>query len=280
MRLLGLLAAPLVLAGCSGGGHATPPVHGVYEARVTVGGNAHLVWLDVSGNRFRVTGRSGRRTLTVSDGHSALTTLYGFTTRASGSPAFLLATADPAVGALRDRLIGRSVPANAAVTGLHRVSAPGPELFSVADTPPNEVIRQVRLGVAPQTGPPAYWLGQSFHGKAPAYASLSTGKTVATYTVDYPGIEIQVSSSQIQLPSCSGTIIALADGTPARLAVAPADLGPCPGTSAAIDSFLSGTTETPGGFAVVGTSIGTVTISGPAVSADTAASIARALRPV
>jgi hypothetical protein len=140
MRLLGLLAAPLVLAGCSGGGHATPPVHGVYEARVTVGGNAHLVWLDVSGNRFRVTGRSGRRTLTVSDGHSALTTLYGFTTRASGSPAFLLATADPAVGALRDRLIGRSVPANATVTGLHRVSVPGPDLFSVADTTPNEVI--------------------------------------------------------------------------------------------------------------------------------------------
>ena len=46
MRLVGLLVAPLVVAGCAGGGHTGPAPHGIYEAKVTVGtsGGARCGW--------------------------------------------------------------------------------------------------------------------------------------------------------------------------------------------------------------------------------------------
>jgi len=149
------------------------------------------------------------------------------------------------VGALRDRLLGHRVPAGTTITGFHRVTAPSADLFVVARVAsPTMVVRQVRVGVTPQSGPRAYWLGESFRGSGP-------------------------------------TPVTLADGTPGRVAVVPEDVGSCPASTGGVDAVtLGSTTETPGGIAVVITAHGTITISGPAVTPASAAAIARALRPV
>jgi len=288
MRLLRLLLlAPLVLAGCSGGGHATPTTPtppGVYEAKVTVAGVERTVWLDLAGSRFRVSTASGhRRVVTVSDGRTALTRFHGFTTRTTGSPDFLVTTADPAVGALRARLLGRSLPAGATMTGLHRIRAPGRELFAVARVAsPTYDVRQVRVGAAPLAGPRAYWLGERFHGRAPRYASIETGQTGSSYTVSYAGVDVEADSSALRLPTCRTTPIVLADGTPARLAVAPDDLGPCQtgdGSVSGVELFSS-TTEAGGGFAIVVAAGRTIVLSGSRVTPESAPGLARALRPV
>jgi hypothetical protein len=59
MRLIGLLATPLVLAGCMGG-NSSPAPHGIYQAKVTVGASGtRTVWLDADGGRFRVSLSAG-----------------------------------------------------------------------------------------------------------------------------------------------------------------------------------------------------------------------------
>jgi len=283
MRLRGLLVAPLVLAGCAGGGHAAPKLHGVYEARVTVGSTQRTVWLDLTGGRFRVSTPAGhRRIVTVSDRHAAVTLFRQFVTRTTGSPAFLVTMADPGVGALRDRLLGHRVPAGTTITGFHRVTAPSADLFVVARVAsPTMVVRQVRVGVTPQSGPRAYWLGESFRGSGPTYASVTDSRVGSSYAVTYPGVAVQVDSTRLRIPTCGTTPVTLADGTPGRVGVVPEDVGPCQGSIGGVDAVtLGSTTETPGGIAVVITAHGTITISGPAVTPASAAAIARALRPV
>jgi hypothetical protein len=282
MRLRGLLVAPLVLAGCSGR-HASHAPRGVFEAQVTVGGVERTVWLDAAGSRLRVVTPSGRRrTVTVSDGRTALMRFHGFTTRTTGSAGFLVATADPAVGALRARLLGRSVPDTDTIAGLHRVRRPSAELFTVsAGAAPLTIVRQVRVGVAPKVGPRAYWLGGSFQGAAPDYASITTSEIGSSYTVAYPRIVIEVDSSPPAVPACGTTPVELADGTPARLTVGLNDLASCHDATGGIDFLMVGAeTGASGGVALVDTPEGTVWLSGPAVSATTAAAVARALRPV
>ncbi|HEY7257419.1 MAG TPA: hypothetical protein VH459_00040 [Gaiellales bacterium] len=280
MRLRGLVIAPLVLAGCAGGGHAAPKPHGVYEAHVTVGGAERTVWLDLTAGRFRVSTPSGhRRIVTVSDGHAALTLSRGITSRTTGSPGFLVATADPGVAALRDRLLGRGAPSGTTITGFHRVDAPSRDLFVVVGgAVPAFVIRQVQVGAIPPAGPHPYWLGERFRGQAPRYASASTSKAGSSYDIAYPRIDVQVESPRFRVPTCGTTPIALADGTPARVAVVPEQIGSCDG---GVDAITFATTSaTPGGLAIVLTGHRTILLSGPAVSAKTAAAIARALRPV
>jgi hypothetical protein len=282
MRLRGLLVAPIVLAGCAGGGHAAHRIQGVYEARVTVRGAERTVWLDLTTGRFRVSSPAGhRRVVTVSDGHAAVTRFRGFTTEATGSPGFLVTTADPGVPALRDRLLGRGAPRGTTITGFHRVTAPSPQLFAVARVArPTMAIRQVPVGAAPSSGPRAYWLGESFRGARPAYASITTTRTESSYTVAYPGVAVEVDSSRFQMPTCGTTPVALADGTPGKLIVVPDGSLSCQGGSGVdVVTFVS-TSGEPGGLAIVETSDGTIMLSGPAVSPKTAAAIARALRPV
>jgi hypothetical protein len=284
MRLPGLLIAALVLTGCAGRGHAAAPVHRVYEARVTVGDIRNVVWLDLAGGRFRLTMQAGhRRMVTVSDRRTAVTRLPGLTTRTIGSPSFLIMTADPAVRALRARLLGRSDPVGTTVTGLHLVRAPSAALFTIGEiSTPTQFARQVRVGVTPQTGPRAYWLGDTFNGEAPSYAFVARSKHASSYTVAYPAVHVEVDSSRFRVQTCATTPVELADGTRARLVVTPNDLGPCEDGSSGVDfSEVGSDTETSGGgLAVVETAHGTILLYGRAVSAGTASAIAGALRPV
>jgi hypothetical protein len=286
MRRLGLLLAPLVLAGCMGGGTAKPAPHGIYQADVTLGaGPTHTVWLDVDSGRFRaaVSGGHGRK-VTTSDGRTAVTRFRGFTTRTTGSPAFLEATADPAVQVLRDRLEGTPVPAGDSVAGLHRVRGTSADLFALENAPaPSMIVRQIDVGSVPSAGPLAYWLGAKFAGKRPLYASTTRGKGFAAYAVSYPGVDVEVEASRFRIPTCHATHVVLADGTPAVMTLVTPDLGPCEtsdGTGTSSIAVFGFSTEWPGGLAIVGAAGRTILLSGPAVTQKSAVRLARALRPV
>jgi len=218
MRLAGLLVAPLVVAGCAGDGHTSPAPHGIYEAKVTVGtSGTRTVWLDVDSGRFRVRISTGHgRKVTVADGHTALTVFRGFTTQTTGTSAFLEATADPAVAVLRKRIEGEAVRSTDGIEDLRRVGHPSTSLFAVRSVAsPDQVVRQLRVGVAPASGPPPYWLGATLGGNRPLYASTTRGKGFSSYSVSYPGVDVQVEASGFGLPECHAKHIVLTDGTPA-----------------------------------------------------------------
>ena len=285
MRLLGLLATPLVLAGCMGGS-SSPATHGTYQAKVTVGtSGTRTVWLDVDRGRFRVSLSAGHgRKVTASDGHAAVTRFRGFMTRMTGSAEFLEATADPAVVILRDRLEGKPVPDADRVTGLHRVGGPSASLFTVpAVGSPAMVVRQIRMVSVPATGPRPYWLGATLAGKRPLYASISRGKGFSSYSVSYPGVDVEVETSPFQIPTCHSKHIALRDGTPAAVTVVSPDLAPCESkngeTTTSVD-IIGFANEANTGIAIVEASGQTITLSGPAVTPASAVRLARALRPV
>lgn len=269
-----------------GGGHTGAAPHGIYQAEVTVGkSGARTVWLDADGGRFRVSGPTGHgRTVTVTDGHTALTESRGFTTQTTGTSAFLEATADPAVAILRDRLEGKPVPSGDSVAHLHRVRGPSASLFAVPTVAsPTMVVRQVRVGVVPATGPRPYWLGSVLGGKHPRYASVSRGKSFSSYSVSYPGVDVDVEAAGFALPTCRANDILLADGTPAAVTVITPDLGPCrtsDGTTTSSVDVIALATESTGGLAIVETPVQTIMLSGSAVTPKSAVPLARALRPV
>jgi hypothetical protein len=285
MRLIGLLATPLVLAGCMGG-NSSPAPHGIYQAKVTVGtSGTRTVWLDADGGRFRVSLSAGHgRKVTASDGHTAVTRFRGFMTRTNGSAEFLEATVDPAVAILRDRLEGKPVPDGDRVTGLHRVGDPSASLFTVPATgSPAMVVRQIRIGSVPATGPRPYWLGATLGGKHALYASTSSGKRFSSYSVSYPGVDVEVEASSFGLPLCHATHVVLADGTLAAVTVVTPDLGPCQttdGTTTSSIDVIGFTTDSTGGLAIVETPAQTIMLSGSAVTQKSAVRLARALRPV
>lgn len=286
MRLVGLLVAPLVVAGCAGGGHTSPAPHGIYEAKVTVGtSGTRTVWLDVDGGRFRVSLATGHgRKATVADGHTALTEFHGFTTQTTGTSAFLEATADPAVAILRERIEGQAVRPSDGIADLRRVGHASTNLFAVRSVAsPDEVVRQIRVGVAPASGPPPYWLGATLGGKRPVYASTTRGKGFSSYSVSYPGVDVEVEASDFALPECHAKHIALTDGTPAAVIVILPDLGPCQTSDGATTSsvdVIALATDSHGGAAIVETPEETIMLSGSAVTPKSAVRIARALRPV
>jgi hypothetical protein len=268
------------------GGSSSPATHGTYQAKVTVGtSGTRTVWLDVDGGRFRVSlsAEHGRK-VTASDGHAAVTRFRGFMTRTTGSAEFLEATADPAVAILRDRLEGKPVPDGDRVTSLHRVGGPSASLFTVpAVASPVMMVRQIRIGSVPATGPRPYWLGPTLAGKRPLYASISRGKGYASYSVSYSGVEVDVESSRFQIPTCHPRHIALGDGTPAAVTVVSPDLAPCESkhgeTTTSVD-VIGFTNDGNTGIAIVEASGQTIMLSGPAVTPASAVRLARALRPV
>jgi hypothetical protein len=263
MRLVGLLVAPLVVAGCAGGGHTSPAPHGIYEAKVTVGtSGTRTVWLDVDGGRFRVS----------------------LATQTTGTSAFLEATADPAVAILRERIEGQAVRPSDGIADLRRVGHASTNLFAVRSVAsPDEVVRQIRVGVAPASGPPPYWLGATLGGKRPVYASTTRGKGFSSYSVSYPGVDVEVEASDFALPECHAKHIALTDGTPAAVIVILPDLGPCQtsdGTTTSSVDVIALATDSHGGAAIVETPEETIMLSGSGVTPKSAVRIARALRPV
>ena len=286
MRLVGLLVAPLVVAGCAGGGHTGPARHGIYEAKVTVGtSGTRTVWLDVDSGRFRVSISTGHgRKVTVADGHTALTVFRGFTTQTTGTSAFLEATADPAVAILRNGIQGQAMRPSDGIADLRRVGHPSTSLFAVRRVAsPDQVVRQLRVGVAPASGPPPYWLGATLGGERPVYASTTRGKGFSSYSVSYPGVDVEVEASGFELPECHAKHVVLTDGTPAAVTVVIPDLGPCQtadGTTTSSVGVIALATDSHGGVAFVDTPEETITLSGSAVTPKSAVRIARALRPV
>ena len=295
MRIRGLLVAPLVLAGCAGGGHATPKPQGVYRA--TVRDPAHhairTVWLDAATDRFPVrtvfqgiAGAGRAVTVTVYDGRTATQQLAGSRSiRITGSPQFVADRAGTDVVApVRAKLTGSPLPHGVSVFGFRRLRHVGAALFRTSTSTVTGTIRQVTAG-----GPPgnvsAYWLGSVWRGTRAASASESTGDAGTTYQTEYPGLDVTVEASGGAGLGCDGTPVRLADGSPATVVVVPINAqgtGQCSSSSDGSTTGLMVFSEDAraGTLAYVIAGNVVISLSGRAVTADSAAAIARALRPV
>jgi hypothetical protein len=252
VRLRGLLVAPLVVAGCSGGAHATPKLHGIYRATIRDARDhaVRTIWLDAGTGRFRVktvfrriNGLGRVTTVTVFDGRTATQQLPGSRTiRIAGGPQFV---ADRA--------------------GAH--------------------VRQVAAG-RPTAAGSAYWLGSAWRGMAPASASESTGDAGTIFETVYPGLDVTVERAGMAALRCDGTPVRLADGTPATVVVIPIDsngTGCCSSSSDGSATDVIGVSPSgtaAGAIAYVIARDAVISLSGRAVTAESAPATARALRPV
>jgi hypothetical protein len=296
MRLRGVLVAPLVLAGCAGGGHAAPKVDGVYEATVRDPGHHAIrtVWLDAATGRFRVqtvfrdigSATPVPATVTVFDGRVA-TQQVGRTRliRITGSRRFVAdrAGAD-VVASLRARLTGSALPEGVTVTRFRRLRHAGTGLFRTSTGTATGTIRQVAAG-RPATGGSAYWLGSTWRGTTPGSASESTGDAGTAYDTQYPGVDVTVERSRGATLGCDGTPVRLADGTAATVVVVPINAqgtgqcssssdGSTTGVMVLSESTAAGTLA----YVIAGDTV--ISLSCRAVTPASAAAIARALRPV
>jgi len=296
MRLRGLLVAPLVVAGCSGGGHATPRLHGVYRATIRDARDhaVRTVWLDAGTGRFRVrtvfprvSGLGRVITVTVFDGRTATQELAASRTiRITGSPQFVADRAGAQVVApLRAKLRGLPLSRGASLVGFHRLRHVDAALFRTSTSTVTGTIRQVAAG-SPTAAGSAYWLGSAWRGMAPAGASESTGDAGTIYETAYPGLDVTVERAGTAALRCDGAPVRLADGTPATVVVIPINSngrGRCSSSSdgSATDVMVvspSGTAA--GAVAYVIARDAVISLSGRAVTAESAAAIAHALRPV
>jgi hypothetical protein len=297
MRLRGLLVAPIVLAGCAGGGHAAPKVQGVYRATVRDPGEHAIrtVWLDARTGRFRVrtvfhsVGTSPvLATVTVFDGREA-TEQVGRSRliRITGSRRFVADRAGAHVVApLRAKLTGSAMPDGVTVVGFQRLRHVDPGLFRVSSTPATGTVHEVSAGRSATGAEPAYWLGSAWRGMTPAGASESTGDAGTVYETRYPGVDVTVERAGAAALACDGTRVRLADGTPATVVVIPIDsngTGQCSSSSdgsATAVMVVSSSGSAAGAVAYVIAGDAVISLSGRAVTPRSAAAIARALRPV
>src|SRR5919197_3649217 len=219
MRLR-IVACAALLAGACAGGHQAHPA-GVYEARVTTGhGPVQVVWLDRASGRFRVRTVQGPAqgahrfgTVTVFDGSRATTAFRGGINRYVGSAAFVADEARPAaVDVLEQRLQGAPAPRGDTVTILRRSATAPPGLFQLGTGRVWGTVREVRPGRRVSGAGPQYWLGPTWSGRPPRYASVSTFSSGAEYSVTYPGISVD-AGRRLGAP-CAGTRVTLSDGTP------------------------------------------------------------------
>jgi hypothetical protein len=292
MRLRGLLMVPLVLAGCSGGGHAAPKVHGVYRATIrdTRSHAIRTVWLDAGTGRFRVRtvfhGKGFGRftTVTVFDGRTATQQLApSRLIRITGSPAFVAHRAGADVVApIRVKLAGSRLRPGISVVDFRRLAHVGAGLFRTTASAATGTIRQVAAG-RPQGAEPAYWLGAVWRGTAPVSASESTGDAGRTYETDYPGLAVNVEARGAAALGCDGTSLHLADGSPAMLVIIPISAkgtGRCSGDDSTTGVMVMSSHPGPGTLAYVMAGDTIISLSGRAVTRASAVGIARALRPV
>ncbi|HYX83844.1 MAG TPA: hypothetical protein VE777_02640 [Gaiellales bacterium] len=295
MRLR-IVACAALLAGACAGGHQAHPA-GVYEARVTTGhGPVQVVWLDRASGRFRVRTVQGPAqgahrfgTVTVFDGSRATTAFRGGITRYVGSAAFVADEARPAaVDVLEQRLQGAPAPRGDTVTILRRSATAPPGLFQLGTGRVWGTVREVRPGRRVSGAGPQYWLGPTWSGRPPRYASVSTFSSGAEYSVTYPGISVD-AGRRLGAP-CAGTRVTLSDGTQASVATLPIGAGAAFRCSTATKTGSSVSSVGLDVFAVEGvhtktlvlvtTPDATITLAGTGVTPATATSIARALRPV
>ena len=296
MRLRGLLLVPLVLAGCTGGGHAAPKLHGVYRATVRDPGHHAIrtVWLDAVTGRFRVRTVFSKvgttpiaATVTVFDGRVA-TQRVGRSRliRITGSREFVADRAGAAVVApVRATLAGSARADGVTVVGVRRLRHVDPDIFRASSGPPTGTVNQVSAGRSASGAEPAYWLGSTWRGTAPASASESTGDAGTTYETEYPGLDVTVETSRGAGLGCDGTPVHLADGSSATLVVVPVSpqgTGQCSsssgGSTIGLMVFSEDAATRTLAYVVAGDTV--ISLSGRAVTPDSAAAIARALRPV
>ena len=295
MRPRGLLVAPLVLAGCAGGGHAAPKLHGVYRATIRDARHhaVRTIWLDAGTGRFRVrtvfrriTGVGRVQTVTVFDGRTATQQLArSRSIRITGSPQFVADRAGADVVApVRAKLTGSPLPHGVSIVDFRRLRHASAALFRTSTSTVTGTIRQVAAGRPADAGS-AYWLGSVWRGTTPASASESTGDAGMTYETAYPGLDVTVERAGAAALGCDGAPVHLADGSLATVVVIPISskgTGQCSsssdGSSTAVLVMSSDTG--PGTLAYVVAADTVISLSGRAVTPESAPAIARALRPV
>jgi hypothetical protein len=286
---------PLVLAGCAGGGHAAPKLHGVYRATIrdTRHHAVRTVWLDAATGRFRIrtvfrgiTGVGRVQTVAVFDGRTATQQLArSRSIRITGSAQFVADRAGADVVApIRAKLTGSPLPHGVAIVDFRRLGRVGAALFRTSTSTVTGTIRQVAAG-RPPAAEPAYWLGSEWRGTTPASTSESTGDAGATYETAYPGLDVTVERAGAATLRCDGAPVHLADGSPATVIVVPISSKGTGQCSSSRDGSTTGLMVVssgggPGTLAVVIAGDAVISLSGRAVTPGSAAAIARALRPV
>jgi len=191
--------------------------------------------------------------VTVFDGRTATRQLAGSrSVRITGSPEFLADRAGADVVApVRAKLTGSPPPRGVAVAGFRRLRHVGAALFRTSTS----TIRQVAAGRPPHAG------------------------------TAYPGLDVTVEPAGRATLACDGTPVHLADGSPVTVVVVPINAeggGECSSSSDGSSTGIMVLSENAqaGTLSYVVAGDGVISLSGRAVTPQSAAAIARALRPV
>jgi len=188
------------------------------------------------------------------------------------------------VAPVRAKLTGLPLPHGVSIVDFRRLRHVGAALFRTSTSTATGTIRQIAAG-RPTGAGAAYWLGSVWRGTTPAGASESTGDAGTTYETAYPGLDVTVERAGAAAFRCDGTQVRLADGSVATMVVIPISskgTGECSSSSdGSTTGFMVTSSDTgPGTLAYVIAGDVVIGLSGRAVTPESAAAIARALRPV